>query len=147
MEDNKSLNDEKNKWEIVRIISRKGLWYTNPIMKYLHDVIAEYYTHCPNFPTMYSDETSDLSNRVKEFLVNLVRSRQQPTANELLEQIESKFGLKARWSLVAVINGLMNDPDLTVQERGYFRSMIESGSLADALRGQEGKGPTGWLND
>lgn len=101
--------------------------------------LHERYSQMPYFPTIYSDETSDLSNRVKEFLVNLVRSRQQPSANEVLEQTENKFGLKARWSLVAVIESLTNAPDLTGQERGYFRSMIESGNLADALRGQEFK--------
>lgn len=47
IENDKSLDDDKNKWEIVRIINRKGLWYINPIMNYLHEYLAEYYRHCP----------------------------------------------------------------------------------------------------
>jgi hypothetical protein len=211
MEDDKSLDDDNNKWEIIRIINNKGLWHTIPIMKYLHEFLAEYFRHCPincqltlfggysiedvrkkwrrfieneinllsenkeinkalivtlasqnpevryelerslilllheryrqmpYFPDMYFDEILNPSNQVKEFLVNLVRSRQQPSVKELLEHIESKFGLKYRWIFVDAIKTLTNAPDLTSQERGYFRSMIESGSLADVLRGQEEK--------
>jgi hypothetical protein len=131
-------NNEINKALIIAI-SFENIESRHEVERNIILMLHERYSKIPYFSRLYSEEVADLSNQVKEFLVNLIKSRRQPSSDELLQQIEKKFGLKGRWSLVAVIKSLTNDSNLTSPERVYFQSMIESGSLADALRGQEEK--------
>jgi len=78
----------------------------------------------------------DLLKKTAELIVGILRRRQQPSAPELLEQIERKLGLEARWDLAAVVTLLADDPDLVRAERQYLQGMITSGDIEKALRGE-----------
>jgi hypothetical protein len=80
----------------------------------------------------------DLSEHVEAFIVDILEKRLQPSAQELLHWIDQELGLEARWDLAALITRLTNDPNLLRAERHYLQSMIDSGSLAEALRGTGG---------
>jgi hypothetical protein len=78
-----------------------------------------------------------LADPVKEVLVELLRSRRQPSAWDLLKEIETRVGLKGRWELRAVLDELERDKSITEAWRAYFRFIRESEDLAAALRGTE----------
>jgi hypothetical protein len=86
-------------------------------------------------------EAPDLFEQTTELILEILRRRLQPSASELLAQIESTLGLQARWDLTAVITRLADDPDLSRSERQYLKSMITRGDLGKALSGEEGKEP------
>jgi hypothetical protein len=83
----------------------------------------------------------DLPEQIASLIRDILRRRLQPSASELLLQIERILGLEARWDLTAVITRLADDPDLSRSERHYLKSMITSGDLARALSGARGKEP------
>ena len=78
---------------------------------------------------------SNLFEPVKHAVLALLGGGRQPSAWELLGEVETKLGLKARWTLTAVLEVLADDRNLTQSQRAYFRSVRESEDLAEALRG------------
>ena len=70
-------------------------------------------------------------------LIALVAASRQPSARELLEIIEAELGVKARWDVRAAVNGLRVEGKQPRALRDYLESLIESGDLAKALRGEE----------
>jgi hypothetical protein len=84
------------------------------------------------------DELMLISNQfelVKQVVLALLASGQQPSAWELLSEVETKLGIKARWELTAVLEDLAEDKDLTRSQRAYFSSVRVSKDLTEALRG------------
>ena len=77
----------------------------------------------------------ELSNQIEAFILELLRKHQQPSARELLDVVERELGIEARWNLRAVMESLLTGPKATRAERDYLRSMMDDGSLAQALRG------------
>jgi hypothetical protein len=76
-----------------------------------------------------------LSEPVKAVVLELLRGRHQPSAWELLKEIETRVGLKGRWNLLAVLMELERDKQVTESWREYCRSIRNSEDLAAALRG------------
>lgn len=77
----------------------------------------------------------DLGPKVQEAVIAFLRSA-RPSANELVDFIEAKLGLKARWDIPAVVMALSQNKDLTQDAQGFLREMIESGELAKSLQGE-----------
>jgi len=79
---------------------------------------------------------SNLFEPVKQVVLALLAGGRQPSAWELLRELEEKLGLKARWELAAVLEVLAQDTkDLTQSQRDYCASVRTSEDLAEALRG------------
>ena len=78
---------------------------------------------------------SNLFEPVKQVVLTLLAGGRQPSAWELLGEVEAKLGLKARWELTAVLDALVDDKDLTQSQRAYCGSVRESEDLTEALRG------------
>lgn len=78
--------------------------------------------------------TEDLGPKVREAVITLLRTT-RPSAKELVDFIEEQLGLKARWDIQAVITALSQNKDLTQDARRFLGEMIESGELAESLRG------------
>ncbi len=76
--------------------------------------------------------------QIEVLIVEVVSRHHQPSARELLEAVEQRLGLEARWDLMAVVARLAQSPTLTRANRDYLRSLIDDGSLAHALRGDAG---------
>ena len=75
---------------------------------------------------------------VKQALLALLAGGRQPSAWELLSEVETKVGLKARWELLAVLEALSQDTkDLTQSQRDFCGSLRGSEDLAEALRGAD----------
>jgi hypothetical protein len=66
----------------------------------------------------------------------LLRAGRQPSAWELLSEVETKVGLKARWELPATLEQLSQDMQLIGSWRSYCASTRTSEDLLDALRGE-----------
>ena len=78
-------------------------------------------------------------NDVIDYLINMIKCYRQPSASELLNEIENKFGWQVRWSICDIIKDLIQDIALTRSEREYFLALMDQDSednLAHALEGQ-----------
>ena len=74
--------------------------------------------------------------QVKAVMLALLRAGRQPSAWELLSNVETQVGLKARWELLPALEELAQDRDLIGAWRAYCQSMRTSDDLAEALRGE-----------
>jgi hypothetical protein len=72
-------------------------------------------------------------------IIQLLNNCEQPSARELVVWIESNVGLEARWELKDVIQQLTTHPQLTRANREYLTSLLTTGQLLTALRGEEVK--------
>lgn len=82
-------------------------------------------------------EKTQLAMPLREWLIELLGSRQQPSASELVRFVEQKVGMEARWDLINVITELVSCDSLTYANREYLKSLVRSKSLDHALRGEE----------
>ena len=71
---------------------------------------------------------------VREILV----SRAQPSAWELLAALDGKLGLKARWAVGDAMQRLVVDQSMTQSQRAYLRDLLLSEDWRHAMRGGEG---------
>ena len=79
---------------------------------------------------------SDLAAQVEFAVLALLAEGRQPSAWELLNEVETKVGLKSRWDLLAVLERLEQDKAQTRSQRDYCGSMRASEDLIAALRGE-----------
>ena len=85
--------------------------------------------HCLTGPTG--------AEEVKAAILDLVHGYRQPSAGELVAEIERRFGLEARWELEEAVTCLSHSIDLSRSERDYLCWLLASGSLTRVLRGVE----------
>ncbi|MBI3372701.1 MAG: hypothetical protein HY017_13230 [Betaproteobacteria bacterium] len=78
----------------------------------------------------------DLGKQVREIVLAILSKPVQPSARELLAGIESALGVKARWDARKAIEALLTEPGISRSIRAYLGSVLESGDLDDALRGE-----------
>lgn len=74
---------------------------------------------------------------IEEVIIDVLQAGQQPSALELLRTIETKAGMHARWELLTTVERLAANPKWTRAVRDYLTSLLETGSLARALRGED----------
>ena len=72
---------------------------------------------------------------VKAVVLTMLGGGRQPSAWELLAEVEAKVGLKARWDLLTVLEQLAENKELIGAWRSYCCSMRASDDLGEALRG------------
>ncbi len=82
------------------------------------------------------DQITEIGSQVERVILDLLENGQQPSANELLQAVETKAGMEARWSLMVVVEQMAKSGKWTRSVRDYLASMLETGSLAQALRGE-----------
>ena len=70
-------------------------------------------------------------------MLELLAYPAQPAAWELLEFVENKAGLKARWVIGEVLSSLTTDSKLTSLDRSYVSSLLQTGDLFKALEHKE----------
>ncbi len=78
----------------------------------------------------------DLAAQVREALLSLLAKPLQPSARELLLTIERQLGVKARWEVNAAMQALIDERATSQSIRAFFRSLLESGDMEAALRGE-----------
>jgi hypothetical protein len=74
---------------------------------------------------------------VEAVIAELLRTGHQPSALELLRAVEENAGMLARWGLIPAVERMAKSQDWTLALRGYLTSLIETGNLAQALRGED----------
>lgn len=74
---------------------------------------------------------------MKELLLKILGSDRQPSAWEIIEIIENRFGPKAPLELQDVLVDISNDRFSTGATRDFAESLLESEDLVEALRGDE----------
>jgi len=78
-------------------------------------------------------EVESVTEAVREILLNRV----QPSAWELLELLERKMGLKARWAIGDAVRSVLANSKLSHLQRNYLRDLLESEDWKSAMRGGE----------
>ena len=79
--------------------------------------------------------TSDTRERVRTHIKDILSQRRQPSASELVRELDRAIGVVARWDLEEVLESLLPDKDLTNAEFAFLRSILEGDDLMLALRG------------
>jgi len=88
-------------------------------------------------PTPAQEEVKDDASpaAVEEHLRGILCSNRNPSAWELVEEIEAALGWKARWLLKKLVSQLSADHSLTQLSRFYLESILVEGELDKALAG------------
>jgi hypothetical protein len=71
----------------------------------------------------------------------VLAGRRQPSAWELLAELERKLGLKVRWAVTDAMRLLICDTTLTRAQREYVTSLVESDDWTKATSGDPGDRP------
>ena len=78
-----------------------------------------------------------VADAIKTYLIERVLDAwRQPSAHELVAELDRKIGIIARWDLVSVVKALCKDRELTQAVRDYLESLVEGDTLIKALRGE-----------
>ena len=91
-------------------------------------------------PPAYCLNESDFKTRMLEVLVEreieeILDSRQQPTASELLQGLEKKFQWPARQVFRSAIRKIRGSKRFRRFDREYFQTILSEEEIDDALRG------------
>jgi hypothetical protein len=73
---------------------------------------------------------------VARFIAKHLDGAGRPSARELLRTIEQRICLDARWAFRDAVEDCSRDHALRAADRAYFASMIDAGSIDEALRGE-----------
>src|SRR5262245_58040098 len=74
--------------------------------------------------------------RVAAYVKDVLTDERQPSARELVAELDRAIGIVARWDLESVLASLLTDKKLTQAGRAYLTSLLEGDNLAPALRGE-----------
>jgi hypothetical protein len=83
----------------------------------------------------------DLVEPIRNALLEILNQIGRPAAAELLAVIEKSCGVKARWRLILVIDELSKSHSLPRMDREYLASLIHTGAINVALRGEARPSP------
>ncbi len=82
-------------------------------------------------------QNPECAAEIRVVICDLLRSGRQPSAYELIQVLESEVGLEARWQLREIVAAMADATDIARSARDYLRALLETGSLAAALRGAD----------
>ncbi len=77
----------------------------------------------------------EMKAQIIDKITHLVSRCIQPSAIELLQYLEKDFGWAARWEFEAALREIDADKRQSQATRSYVYSLLESGDVAEALRG------------
>jgi hypothetical protein len=78
-----------------------------------------------------------IGNEIRDVVLDILASHQQPSAWDLLGILEGRLGWKSRWRIKGVLQEMTNAPTPKVAWRSYLESLTTSGDLDEALAGGE----------
>jgi len=86
-------------------------------------------------PSLFADAPE--VEAVVKAVLEILRSRMQPSAWELLEGLDRRLGLKVRWAVSEAMHQLVDSPAVTRPQQEYLRSLLESDDWRNATYGSE----------
>ena len=86
-------------------------------------------------PSLFADAPE--IEAVVAAVLEVLASRAQPSAWELLAALERKLGLKARWAIGDAMRRLLDDDAVTHSQQAYVRDLLKSQDWQNAMRGCE----------
>jgi hypothetical protein len=81
-------------------------------------------------------DSPDTRASVAAYVKDVLKDERQPSARELVAELDRAVGIVARWDFESVLSSLASDKDLTYAGRAYVSSLIEGDDLVTALRGE-----------
>ena len=82
-------------------------------------------------------ENAATLEKVQSNILELLRNQRQPSAHELVEYVEQELGLEARWDITEAVTNIIDQSEVTHAVCEFLRSLIDDGTLASALRGED----------
>lgn len=79
----------------------------------------------------------DQQEQVNKLIIEIIDQRRQPSAWELVREVEKKVGVLARWVIRPALNILATRNELTLSGQSYIKSLLESEELMFALIGTD----------
>ena len=89
-------------------------------------------------PTLFDDVAH--TKAAMEIVLKVLSGYLQPSAWELLQQVEAALGAKGRWVLSDALQLIKDDSKLTGSVRQYAQSLLSDEDLDEALRGKQRPG-------
>lgn len=80
--------------------------------------------------------TPEFFEEVRQWIIALIKRREQPSAAELIRRLEEEVGLESRYIVTEVISGLTRYEFFTILEVQYLQSLLDSGEILTALHGE-----------
>lgn len=74
--------------------------------------------------------------RVAAHIKGMLADARQPSATELVAELDLAIGIVARWDLESALVSVMDDKRVTRAQQEYMRWLLEEGTLVAALRGE-----------
>ena len=81
-------------------------------------------------------DSRETCQRVTDYIKDMLATKHQPSAHELVAELDVAIGVVARWDLKAVLASLAEDEKLTRSQQNYLRWLLEEDNLVKALRGE-----------
>lgn len=82
-----------------------------------------------------------VGEQIRSWIIEWLSRPIQPSARELLSEVERRFGVKSRWDLREAVHALAGEGAVPREVRTYLDSLIASGELEAALRGESAPDP------
>lgn len=79
----------------------------------------------------------DQQAQVEKLIIEIIAQRRQPSAWELVQEVENKVGALARWVIMPTLKSLEKGKELTAQGQSYIKSLLESEDITLALIGTD----------
>ena len=80
--------------------------------------------------------SGETRQRVAGYIKDMLAKARQPSARELVAELDHAIGIVARWDLEDVLASLVVDEGLTRSQQAYLRWLLEEEDLLAALRGK-----------
>ena len=74
--------------------------------------------------------------RVAAHIKDILATARQPSAHELVAELDAAIGIVARWDLEGALASLAGDKELTRTQQAYLSWLLEEEDLVAALRGE-----------
>lgn len=74
---------------------------------------------------------------VKNLIIKILKERRQPSAWELVQEVEKTVGILARWAIMPSLRSLEHEKERTSQDKTYIHSLLQSEDITHALIGTD----------
>ena len=86
---------------------------------------------------LFANFDEDLESRIRSALLDLLSTHRQPSAWEILELVEHRFGFTARWRIKNVLEMLSTSRKLSEWQRSHVVTLLNSSDLPRTISDKE----------
>jgi len=126
--------------DIPRPTSQAGPKFTGPRVDNPSSLSEDEQDRLKELQAQLRRKLRETQERVAAQIKKILDNERQPSAHELVNELDREIGIVARWDLESVLLSLLCEKRLTHAQRAYLRSLLEGDDLIPALRGEGAPG-------